>query len=292
MNTCIICENAKIETVFMFLKYQVCSCSSCGYRWLDPPPTDAELSEIYSEQYFLDNGDKKVTEIVNKLKRATAELYLQQFEKDNKSVGNLSLLEIGCGMGDFLLVAKEKGFRVSGLEVTNYLVEFTNRRLGFAGVQKGYIEDSTFQKGSFDVVAFFDVIEHVRNPVEYMKRVNALLKTSGKVFLATPTLDSWSAKLLGNNWMEFKAEHLSYFNKRSITQLLERTGFYNIRFYSNYKVLNFDYITRHFIRFPVPGLSAILGLIRKFTPAVIANFPFKIVASGMAVIAEKRNAIV
>jgi 2-polyprenyl-3-methyl-5-hydroxy-6-metoxy-1,4-benzoquinol methylase len=275
----------------MFRKYQVLACSNCGYRWLNPPPTDAELSEIYSEEYFLDNGDEKVTEIVNKLKRSTAELYLEQFEKDNKSVGDLSLLEIGCGMGDFLLAAQEKGFKVSGLEVTDHLVEFVNRRLGFSGVQKGYIENVAYQKGSFDVVAFFDVIEHVRNPVEYMKRVNGLLKTSGKVFLATPALDSWSAKLLGNNWMEFKVEHLSYFNKKSITQLLEKTGFYNVRFYSNYKVLNFDYITRHFVRFPVPGLSPILGLVRKIMPSAAANFPFKIVASGMAVIAEKRHDI-
>jgi hypothetical protein len=91
--------------------------------------------------------------------------------------------------------------------------------------------------------------------------------------------------------MEFKVEHLSYFNKKSITQLLEKTGFYNVRFYSNYKVLNFDYITRHFVRFPVPGLSPILGLVRKIMPSAAANFPFKIVASGMAVIAEKRHDI-
>ena len=290
MNTCVICNSPEIAKKFPFRHYTVYACGNCRFQWLDPQPTDAELEEIYSNQYFLDEGDAEITELVNKLKRATAGLYLEQLIKgDLSSISGLSLLEIGCGMGDFLLEAQSRGFKVSGLEVTDHLVEFTNRRLGISSVQKGFIETSNFQKESFDVIAFFDVIEHVRDPMDFMTRVNGLLKRNGKAYIVTPSLDSWSAKLLGKNWMEYKVEHLSYFNKKAITLLLEKTGFHKISFHSNYKILNFDYINRHFVRFPVKGISPLLNLARKLTPHKLAYLPVKVIASGMAVIAEKRG---
>lgn len=289
MDVCSACNHREIAITFPFGDYWICTCKNCGFRWLNPQPTEQALSEIYSEQYFLDEGDSEVTEIVNKLKRATAGLYLDQLTKNSPtSLEKLSLLEIGCGMGDFLLEAQAKGFDVAGLEVTDYLVEFANHRLGFPCVHKGRIESSGLLKESFDVIVFFDVIEHVNSPFDFMTHVNALLKKSGEIYIVTPSLDSWSAKLLGKNWMEYKIEHLSYFNKMAIIHLLERTGFQNIKFYPNYKVLNFDYINRHFLRFPVKGISPLINLVRKILPDKWAYLPINIIASGMAVIAEKR----
>jgi 2-polyprenyl-3-methyl-5-hydroxy-6-metoxy-1,4-benzoquinol methylase len=290
MNPCLICNENKVIEGFPFLRYTVFICKNCGFRWLNPQPTDAELSEIYSDKYFLDEGNGEITEIVNGLKRATAGLYLEQLVKgDMPHPSELTLLEIGCGRGDFLLEAQSRGFQVSGLEVTDHLVEFANRRLGVSSVRKGFIETSNFQKESFGVIAFFDVIEHVRNPVDFMTRINSLLKKSGKIYIVTPSLDSWSAKLLGNKWMEYKVEHLSYFNRKAITLLLEKTGYHKIKFHPNYKVLNFDYINRHFVRFPVNVISPLINLARKTIPDKIAYMPVRVIASGMAVIAEKRE---
>jgi len=288
MDTCLICNNDRVIAGFPFLRYTVFICTKCGFRWLHPQPTDAELAQIYSDQYFLSEGEVEITNIVNKLKRATAGLYLEQFiNGDSSSTSESSLLEIGCGMGDFLLEAQSRGFKVSGLEVTDHLVELANRRLGASSVQKGFIEMANFQGESFDIIAFFDVIEHVRNPAEFLTRVYKMLKLNGKVFIVTPSLDSWSAKLLGKNWMEYKVEHLSYFNKKAMALLLNKTGFHKIRFFSNYKILNLDYINRHFVRFPIKGLSPLLNLTRKLFPDNLAYHPIKVVASGMAVIAEK-----
>ena len=291
MQTCIICgSDPAFNQTFPFHHYHVCVCQNCRFRWLDPQPTEAELATIYTDHYFLDEGQAEITELVNQLKRATARLYLEQLvQKDVSSPSKMSLLEIGCGMGDFLLEAQSKGFRVSGLEVTDHLVDFANRRLGVSSIQKGFIETADFQNESFDIIAFFDVIEHVRNPVDFMRRVQSLLKKNGRVFLVTPSLDSWSAKLLGKNWMEYKVEHLSYFNKKSLSLLLEKAGFDHIRFIPNYKILSFDYINRHFVRFPVKGMSPLLKFLRAVTPDKLAYLPIKVVASGMAVIADKQK---
>ncbi len=287
MDTCMICNQNGAVARFSFNRYRVYACVNCGFRWLSPQPTDEELSKIYSEQYFLGEGDAEITNAVNRLKRTTAKLYLQQLETEVLSSKGLSLLEIGCGMGDFLLEAQLKGFKVSGLEITEHLAQLANQRLGTTCVEKGYIETSTYTQDSFDVISFFDVIEHVHDPLGFMKKVNWLLKKNGKIFIVTPSLDNWSARLLGKHWMEYKVEHLSYFNKIAMKILLEKTGFQNIRFCSNYKILSFDYISRHFARFPVKGLSPLVNFARKIVPDRLADVPLKVNASGMAVIGQK-----
>lgn len=257
---------------------------------LHPQPGDDELAQIYNESYFLGSDDPHTLEIVYSHKRATAALYLRQLMRQSgwgKDGSKRSLLEIGCGMGDFLLEAQSKGFEVTGLEVTDHLVELGNRRLGGRRVQKGTIESADFPAGAFDVIAFFDVIEHVRDAGKFMERVHEMLKESGKVFIVTPSLDSWSARLLGRHWMEYKVEHLSYFGMRSMKHLLERTGFHNVRFMPNHKVLTYDYINRHFLRFPVKGISPAMNFARRVMPRWLAFKPLKIAGSGMALIADK-----
>ena len=290
MKLCEICDQKKIKKTFAFYGYKVNICDNCGVRYLDPQPSDEELSKIYSNSYFLGGEDTNSRELVYRLKRTTASLYLDQFMKEVglKNISNSgSLLEIGCGMGDFLIEAQSKGFEVSGLEVSDYLVQLTNQRLGLKCVEKGDIEASKFSPGSFDIITFFDVIEHVRKPISFMKKVNELLKVSGKIFLVTPSLDSWSARIMGKNWVEYKVEHLFYFNKKSLRLLLEQTGFHNIRFIPNYKILNLDYINHHFVRFPIRGLTSFFGIFRKIIPSKVAYMPVKLIASGIGVIAEK-----
>jgi len=288
---CPVCNDERTAKKFLFHRYDVCVCKNCRFQWLDPQPTDSELAEIYNDSYFLGKDDPQTLEIVYALKRATAALYLQQFMNAThlgRDGSQHSILEIGCGMGDFLLEAQSKGFDVAGLEVTDHLVELTNQRLGVPCVQKGTIESVNFPPNSFDMIAFFDVIEHVRDISQFMGKVRSSLKDSGKIFLATPSLDSGSARLLGEHWMEYKVEHISYFGRESMLKLLEKTGFHKVQFIPNYKILNFDYINRHFVRFPVKGLSPLVNGIRKITPRPLAFMPVKVIASGMALIAEKR----
>ncbi len=70
-----------------------------------------------------------------------------------------------------------------------------------------------------------DVIEHTRNPLADLAHVWRLLRPGGALFIALPSLDSWSARLMRERWMEFKLEHLFYFDSSTVQTALLRSGF-------------------------------------------------------------------
>jgi hypothetical protein len=89
--------------------------------------------------------------------------------------------------------------------------------------------------------------------------------------------------------MEYKTEHLTYFSRRSLTQLFRATGFDTVHFFPNYKVLSLDYVSSHFDRFRVPVASPLVHLLRSALPEKLAHRPTKIVASGVTALAQKNR---
>ena len=285
--------------------FPVARCRACGVRFLDPQPDDAMLAGIYSAQYFLGEPTPEAEARVQALKRATAARYADCLGKRGHSSFSpahpmdgsrsdagkdecpLFLLEIGCGKGEFLLEAQARGFDVAGVEFSADAAAAANRRLGAEKVQAGTVESARLQEGSFDAVVFADVVEHVRDPLSFLKRVHALLKPGGAALLITPDLDSLSARLLGRHWMEYKVEHLYYFTRGAVRKALETAGFRDIAIQPNVKALSLDYVYHHFVRFPVPVFTPLLKVLRALCPTGLAHRHWHVRASGMLVTARK-----
>lgn len=261
-------------------------CSKCTVEFLYPQPNEDILKSIYSAHYFLGEREGVAESVVTHQKRATAETYIRQLLAITGGKTG-SLVEVGCGSGDFLLVAQEQGFTVRGIEISPHAVAMANARLGADVVQCGEIEGVNLPTAEFDVAAFSDVIEHVRDPHSLLQRIHRCLRPGGTMFLVTPDTDSWSGRLMRTHWMEYKLEHLFYFNRRSITFLLHKQGFDQVKISANAKVLSFDYIRAHFRRFRVPFWSTAVEAIGKVVPARLSRRIFRIVASGMVVNARK-----
>ncbi|MBV9154763.1 MAG: class I SAM-dependent methyltransferase [Acidobacteriaceae bacterium] len=253
---------------------------------MDPQPSDETLASIYNSGYFFGNGDAEASQQVALSKRATARLYLQIIAGLVKGT-RPRLLEIGCGTGDFLVEARSRGFEVAGIEYSREAAEVANANLQADAVRSGSIDSVKLSTNAYDVIAMFDVIEHLRNPAFSLKCLNAALKPGGTAVVVTPCLDAWSRRLLGRFWMEYKTEHLTYFSRKSLALLFESSGFDMIRFVPNYKILSLDYIARHFERFPVPFVSPLVRGIRTLVPSRLAHMKIKIVASGTMAIARK-----
>jgi 2-polyprenyl-3-methyl-5-hydroxy-6-metoxy-1,4-benzoquinol methylase len=257
----------------------------------NPQPSDFALAEIYSATYFLGSSDPARIDETARLKQDTAKLYLDEICSVLGGMGEsprgTRLLEIGCGMGDLLSEAQALGFDVRGVEFSASAAAAANQRLGDEIVIPGTIENAIAENRIYDVCVLADVLEHTRDPAAFLDKVYQVLRPGGIVFLSLPTLDSWSARVMKSNWMEFKAEHLFYFNRETIGNLAFKAGFQHVRIKPNWKILTFDYIHAHFTRFPVPVLTPLMQLLRRVLPRAVAHWPVKIVASGMNVTATR-----
>lgn len=287
--TCPLCHNRRSAELFRKDLNVVVRCLSCGLVRLDPQPDDATLETIYSEMYFIgsEGGDLKAQ--TNLLKRGTARLQLAEIKQyvgeQNTSEHLLRALEIGCGLGNFLLEARDAGLDIYGIDVSANAVTIANEILGENRARAVPPEELDIDEESQDIVVLADVIEHVRNPAQYMGKINRLIKPGGSVFIATPSLDSVSARLMGRYWVDYKTEHLFYFNKKTITRLLEQAGFTNIAISPGHKMLSLDYVIEHFVRYPVPIFTPIFKGLKAILPATLRRRAFRITASGINVVA-------
>lgn len=280
---CPVCGETKLSYSFTHKDYPVCRCSRCGLLFLNPQPSDKVLADIYSEGYFLGGDNERDRAITDVMKAETARLYVKRLvEYMGESRGRL--LEIGCANGHFLEAARAAGFEVRGTDVSEHSCKATNQRLGGDFTICGDVEQLPPPAEPYDVVAMFDVIEHVRNPVHTLNLLRSFLKPGGVLFMCTPSLDSWSARMLKDRWIEFKTEHLTYFSGETIQNLLAKTGFQEVEISPNEKILTVDYIHRHFQRFRVAAVSGLLATMRSLLPGPFRRKPFRIVASGMNVL--------
>jgi glycosyltransferase involved in cell wall biosynthesis/SAM-dependent methyltransferase len=223
------------------------------------------------------------------LKKATADRYLDLISRYRGS-GPGRLIEIGCGTGEFLERANARGFDVTGIEYSVHTCEKAFKRLDGCGrVICGEIDALADESESYDVCVLSDVIEHVRNPRLFLQHVHRLLKPDGVIFIAVPSLDSWSARFLKSRWIEFKPEHLFYFNAATLQTLLFHGGFQQMTYRPCVKTLSIDYIARHFDRYPVRGISSWVRLLHQLLPSSWRRRPISVVASGITLLAHKHT---
>jgi SAM-dependent methyltransferase len=263
----------------------------CRLQWQLPQPSNDELAEIYGNYYFIGSEDSESKARKLRIKESTSQLYLDMMQEYQGNIGG-SLLEVGSGQGEFLIEALRRGYAVTGVEYSEIACSMARNSLramdpiGTSSVVvQGEVETADLIPASFDLCVMNDVIEHVREPHKTMARVRSLLKPGSTVFIATPSLDSWSAKLMGKLWMEYKDEHLFFFSNSSLTKLLEGAGFGKVTLRPGYKILTLEYVAQHFEKFPVPGFSKLVCGSVGLLPESLARRPVKIVASGVIAMA-------
>jgi 2-polyprenyl-3-methyl-5-hydroxy-6-metoxy-1,4-benzoquinol methylase len=279
---CPVCRGSDFRPVRTVSGLSVVACPACGVQFSNPQPSDRELAQIYGPDYFLAPDENFGAAEIARMKQATADLYLDLIERTGRPPGR-RLLELGSGHGDCLVAASRRGYEVTGVEYSEHACGIARAKLGDRGnVVCGEI-DALPPESRFDVAMACDVIEHVRNPGAFLQAIRGRLSPNGLVFLATPSLDSWSARVLGRRWMEYKPEHLTYFSARTLRTLLEHSGFAIVAQHPGRKVLSFDYVAAHFARFPVAGVSPLVGFAHRLTPRIWRSRLVHIVASGMIV---------
>jgi 2-polyprenyl-3-methyl-5-hydroxy-6-metoxy-1,4-benzoquinol methylase len=142
------------------------------------------------------------------------------------------LLDVGTGDGLFLKVAKTANFDTCGTEISHAGVRAAKKFYNL-DIHITEIEDADFEENSFDVITIWHVIEHVKNPLEIMKKLYKLSKPGAVVFVATPNLDKHLARigyrLKSNKPYPFYSpegeQHLFHFTESTLKKIIQKTGF-------------------------------------------------------------------
>ena len=178
-------------------EFNVVKCNNCGLVYLNPRPTQTEISRFYSEEYSPFKSDKN--KLIKYVERKIAERDVKKIKKlINKN--NINILEIGCATGEYLSYLRDiGGGNVTGVEISPYAAEYA-RREHRLNVITGTIFDGKFTDESFDVIIMKHVFEHVHNPSETLKEINRLLDKNGKFIFIVPNIHTIETKIFGKYW--------------------------------------------------------------------------------------------
>lgn len=178
-----------------------------------PQPSLENLSKYYESEEYISHTDNKkgvVNFLYQKVKARALQSKTNLIFKLNKGTG--SLLDIGAGTGDFLKVAKDKGWNVHGVEPNENARELAAAKNIFL---KETIEE--YAGTQFEVITLWHVLEHLPNLEEAIQQIENLLAPGGTLIIAVPNYNSYDSKYYKSFWAAFDVpRHLWHFSKNSM----------------------------------------------------------------------------
>jgi SAM-dependent methyltransferase len=195
-------------------------CRDCRHVFANPCPTPALMSALYASV-----EDPLYDEEAAGRGRNFAKI-LAALERLGPGRGRL--FDVGAATGILLDLARGRGWATDGIEPSAWAVRFAKSKYGLE-VRPGDFETADLPAGAFRAVTMIDVIEHTPRPAAAARRAFEILAPGGLLCIVTPDFGSAAARLAGRRWWHLRPGHLSYFNRRSLTALLEGAGFRIVR---------------------------------------------------------------
>lgn len=279
---CNLCNSAADK---IFIKNNNCfyRCRECGLEFIFPEPDDKETYAIYDKNYYQPWGLESGENITERMKHDTFRDKLDLIEGFSKTGGKI--LDIGCATGFFLDVAKERGWDVYGVELSEYSSGIAGKRLGGERIVTGSLEQAAYDDRMFDVVAMTDLIEHVKDSRLLVGEVARILKPGGIIAVTTPDPASLSCRMLGRHWPHYKPEHLRYFTADSLELLLEPYGFKTLYKKPASKIMTFGYLAQQLRSYPMPVVTPAVTLAAAILPSKLLQLRFRIYSGELFMIA-------
>ena len=212
-NKCLICNSKAFINLDDYADHHLSRCKECGFVFAKKIPSSAELEEHYKgygrNDYLSPITIKRYNELLNTF---------EKYRKTNK------LLDVGCGIGYFLEVAKDRGWDVYGTEYTDEAIQICSSK--GINMEKGILNPNNYESEEFDIITSFEVIEHINNPIDELTNFHKLLRKEGLVYVTTPNFNSLLRyKLKANYNVICYPEHLSYYTPRTLKKVFTLVGF-------------------------------------------------------------------
>lgn len=205
--------------------FDIRECSTCTTRRLVPIP--AEIDAFYESSQYRDTyNDSHDPERLTTMHR---DIRLKSLERlDPDSVAGKTVVDFGCAEGGFLSLLSEVASRTIGIEPARCFHPYLKSR---GHEVFSYGRDFLEAGGTADVAVSFSVLEHVPDPVGFLREMHAALVRGGRLVLSTPNVHDILDDLAPDAFRRFnyRTAHLYYFSSVSLRFLLMAAGFQEIR---------------------------------------------------------------
>jgi len=211
-----------------------------------PRPKNESLGAYYKSENYISHTDSqqsffdKIYQFVKRYSIAKKVKLVDSFFDSNSD--EKTVLDIGCGTGDFLLACQESDYNIFGVEPNEKAKSLAENKLNNLSVRASRLRsrhapsktnssaknifssiEELDSNQQFDCITLWHVLEHVPNLTEYITSLKKLLKPKGILIIAVPNHKSFDAKYYANFWAAFDLpRHLWHFSKKSISLLFEK----------------------------------------------------------------------
>jgi len=197
-------------------------CTTCKFELTNPRPSFHEIPRYYQSNLYIShtNGSKRLTDRAYRIAR--------QYNLRNKEklIAKLSkektLLDVGCGTGEFLAHMLQKNWMADGVEPS----PDANQKAKEKTEKHIYSSLSEIPQKQYGIITLWHVLEHIHEPHRTLKQLYQLLKPAGKIIVAVPNRNSYDAAHYKKYWAAYDVpRHLWHFSQSHMEQLLQENGF-------------------------------------------------------------------
>ena len=230
---CVLCGSRSFKDSISCEGFSYVSCLSCGLVQMNPQPLEAEIKNRYCDKKNYLDYELANEEAFLKLQLLALndsgffELEKQILSKSSFDPSPNSpprILDIGCATGSLLEYMKNRGWEVTGVEISASQAEYGKQKRKL-DIRNLTLKENNFPFKNFNVVLASHLIEHLNDPAALVKEVRRILSPQGRFFVTTPNIAGFQARLFKGRWRSAIFDHLFLFSVKTLSRLLLESGF-------------------------------------------------------------------
>jgi dolichol-phosphate mannosyltransferase len=238
----------------------VYTCLACGLEQVPASLIPADLEERYR-----DVSDKEYLKNIDARKRTFARAF-DEIAPELPRKENACLLEIGAYCGLFIKETEQRGWIAEGIEPSTWAARYA-REITKVKVHEGFLSENRAKlRPQYDAVVSWDVLEHLRDPLGFLRECASLLAAGGVLCFSTLDIDSWAPRLLRRRWPWLMDMHLQYFDRHVLRDMLGRAGLELIRATPYTHYARIGYVVMGALRMLPPTLERPLAAAARLIP--------------------------